>query len=83
MTRRASVNLVGHVGLIRSAAFLPGDRELISAAAPSDDGKQPGEIRLWDVRAAETRWTLKLDGDPFAMAVAPAGQTLALAIRAR
>jgi RNA polymerase sigma factor (sigma-70 family) len=78
--RRAIVNLVGHVDLVRSAAFLPGGRELISAAASSDDDKLSGEIRIWDVWAAETRRTLKLDGDPFAMAVAPDGQTLAVAI---
>ncbi len=78
--RVESVNLVGPVGLIRSVAFLPGGRELISATAPSDDDKQPGEIRIWDVRSAATRQTLKLDGDPFAMATAPDGQSLAVAI---
>ena len=80
LIRPASVNLVGHGDLVRSVAFLPGGRDLISAASPSDERKQPGEIRIWDVTAGETLRTLKLDGDPFAMAVAADGHTLAVAI---
>jgi RNA polymerase sigma factor (sigma-70 family) len=72
--------MLGHAGLVRSVAFLPNSQDLISAGAPSDDGKHPGEIRLWDLRARVTRRTLKLDGDPFAMAVAPDGQALAVAV---
>ncbi len=78
--RREIVNLVGHADLVRSAAFLPGGRELVSAAASSDGNKLSGEIRIWDVRASESRRTLKLDGDPFAMTVAPGGRTLSVAI---
>jgi RNA polymerase sigma factor (sigma-70 family) len=78
--RGAKVSLVGHSGLIRSAAFAAGGRELISAAAPSDDHQQPGEIRLWDVRTARSLRTINLDGDPFAMAAASDGRTLALAV---
>ena len=78
--RRSTEALVGHTGLVRSAAFLPGGRELISTAAPDDELKRPGEIRVWDVATAQSRRTTKLDGDPFAMAVAPDGQSMAVAI---
>ncbi len=78
--RRSTEALVGHTGLVRSAAFLPGGRELISTAAPNDELKRPGEIRVWDVASAQSRRTSKLDGDPFAMAVAPDGRSMAVAI---
>jgi len=78
--RRSTEVLVGHTGLVRSVVFLPGGRELISTAAPDDELKRPGEIRVWDVATAQSRRTTKLDGDPIAMAVAPDGRSMAVAI---
>ncbi len=75
-------DLAGSAGLVRSVAFSRDGRFLIGALAPPDDDKQPGEIRLWDAQVFKPLAPLKLDGDPFAMAVAPDSRTVAVAISA-
>ncbi len=76
----SKLGLVGHTGLVRSVLYSSDSRLLISSSAPTDDDKQPGELRVWDARDGENRLTLKLDGDPFATSVAPDGASLAVAL---
>ena len=78
--RRSTEALVGHTGLVRSAAFLPGGRELISTAAPDDDLKRRA-------RSASGMWRLlKAGGRPNSTATRlrwpslPTGGQLAVAI---
>ncbi len=73
-------DLFGSADLVRSVAFSPDSRFLIAAIAPRDDDKQPGSVRLWHADGVEARPSLEMDGDPFAMAIAPDSQTLAVAI---
>jgi RNA polymerase sigma factor (sigma-70 family) len=72
--------LFGSASLVRSIAFSHDGKFLIVAIAPWDEKKQPGSIRLWHANGVEARPPLELDGDPFAMAVAPDSKTLAVAI---
>ena len=73
-------DLFGAADLVRSVAFSHDGKFLIGAVAPRDDRKQPGSIRLWHANGVEARSPLELDGDPFALAVAPDSNTLAVAI---
>ena len=73
-------DLFESAGLVRSVAFTGDGKFLIAATTAREDDKDEGAIRLWDIKAATTRPSIALDGDPFAMAVAPDGQSLAVAI---
>jgi RNA polymerase sigma factor (sigma-70 family) len=74
-------DLTAGTGLVRSVAFSRDGRFLVATTTPADgDNKQPGEIRMWDAQGGNPRPPVKLEGDPFAMAVAPDGQTMAVAI---
>jgi RNA polymerase sigma factor (sigma-70 family) len=67
-------DLTGPTDLVRSVAFSRDGKSLIAASGG------PGEIRLWNTHDFKPRPPLTFKGDPFAMAVAPDSQTLAVAI---
>ena len=73
-------DLFESAGLVRSVAFTLDGKFLIAATTSRDDGKDEGAIRLWDIKGATALPSIALDGDPFAMAVAPDGQSLAAAV---
>ena len=73
-------DLFDSAGLVRSVAFTGDGKFLIAATTSRDDDKDDGTIRLWDAKGATTLPPIALDGDPFAMAVAPDGLSLAVAV---
>ena len=76
----AAKDLVGSTGLVRSVVFSRDGSFLISVTTPPNDDQEPGEIRLWDTQDFKSRQPIKLNGDPFAMAVSRDNKTLAVAI---
>jgi RNA polymerase sigma factor (sigma-70 family) len=61
-----------HEFLLRSVAFLPGDKFLVSGG--------DGEVRLWDVATGKLEWTIRGDkGSRFRVAAAPDGKRIASA----
>ncbi len=73
-------DLFESAGLVRSVAFTGDGKFLIASTTGRDNDKDEGAIHLWDIKGATTLPSIPLDGDPFAMAVAPDGQSLAVAV---
>ncbi len=73
-------DLFDTTGLVRSVAFTKDGKFLIATTTSRDDDKDAGAIRVWDAKDAITYPPIDLDGDPFAMAVAPDGRSVAVAV---
>jgi RNA polymerase sigma factor (sigma-70 family) len=64
---------------VRSLVFSPDGKTLASSTAAQASEREPGAVRLWELRTGQVRWQASVsDGRTHCLAFAPDGRTLVL-----